>query len=330
MRQDPFVQRHQAEWIAFEHWLDARGEVRAGRRAPADAAGVDDAHMPARYRRLCQHLALARRRGYSPQLTERLQALVQRGHAVLYRTPPARPRRALEFLAVGFPRLVRSQWPAMLAASILFWVPALVLFAVVQWRPELATAVFDPAQLAGMERMYDPKAARIGRDGGTDAAMFGFYIWNNVSIAFRTFASGLLLGVGSMIVLVINGGVVGVVASHLEVAGHGGPFWRFVVAHAAPELTAIVIAGGAGMQLGLALVSPGRLTRGAALMQAGRRGGLLAAGVLAMLVVAAFIEAFWSSLGWMPGWIKFTVGGVCWALVLGWLLLAGRGGDAPA
>lgn len=332
MRQDQFIARHQPGWIAFEHWLDARGDLRAARRADPQWSGLADAEIPARYRRLCQHLALARRRGYSPQLADRLQALVQRGHAVLYRTPPVRARRALEFLAVGFPRLVRAHWPVMLVAAVLFSLPAIALFVAVLWRPDLAAAVFDPVQLAGIEAMYDPARAehRIGRDGGSDVAMFGFYIWNNVSIAFRTFASGLVCGLGSMVVLVFNGAFFGVVAAHLEVVGHDGPFWRFVVAHAAPELTAIVIAGGAGMQLGLALVAPGRLSRGAALMQAGRRGALLAAGVLAMLVAAAFIEAFWSSIGWMPGWIKFTVGGACWAAVLGWLLLAGRGGQAPA
>lgn len=330
MRQDQFIARHQADWVAFEHWLDARGEVRARRRDAARWSGLPDAEVPARYRRLCQHLALARRRGYSPQLAERLQALVQRGHAVLYRTPTPRPRRALEFLAAGFPRLVRAQWPAMLVALALFALPAIALFIAVQWRPDLAAAVFDAGQLAQMERMYDPAAHRVGRDGGSDVAMFGYYVWNNISIAFRTFASGLVFGLGSMVVLVFNGAFLGVVASHLEVVGHGGPFWRFVVAHAAPELSAIVIAGGAGMQLGLALVAPGRLSRAAALLQAGRCGGLLAAGVLAMLVVAAFIEAFWSSLGWMPGWIKFTVGAGCWLATLGWLLLAGRGGDAPA
>ena len=53
--------------------------------------------MPARYRRLCQQLALARSRGYSPQVVERLQALTQRGHAVFYRAAPPQWRRALQF-----------------------------------------------------------------------------------------------------------------------------------------------------------------------------------------------------------------------------------------
>jgi len=60
------------------------------------------------------------------------------------------------------------------------------------------------------------------------------------------------------------------------------------------------------------------------LIEGGRRGALLCVGVLAMLVFAAFVEAFWSSIAWMPAWIKYTVGGVLWTLTAAWLLLGGR------
>src|SRR3546814_19122766 len=93
--------------------------------------------------------------------------------------------------------------------------------------------------------------------------MFGLYIANNISIGFRTFAGGLLAGVGSLLVLVFNGVMLGTVAAHLQGIGHGGPFWRFVVGHAAPELSAIVVAGTAGLRLGLGLVAPGQIGRAA-------------------------------------------------------------------
>ena len=43
-----------------------------------------------------------------------------------------------------------------------------------------------------------------------------------------------------------------------------------------------------------------------------------------MLVFAAFVEAFWSSLAWIPAWIKYTVGAGLWSLTFAWLLLGGR------
>ncbi|QNP39524.1 stage II sporulation protein M [Lysobacter solisilvae (ex Woo and Kim 2020)] len=327
MRQETFVQRHQAEWTALEQWLDARaGNARKARAHRREWHGLPDHAMPERYRRLCQQLALARRRGYSPVVTDRLQQLMQRGHGVLYRTPPPRWRRAVEFLLAGFPRLVRAEAGVMLAALALFAVPLVAIFVAIQLQPDLSSALFDPVQLAGFEQMYDPAdpSRDLGRDNGTDLAMFGHYIWNNISIGFRTFASGLVAGLGTILVLLSNGLIIGGVAGHLQAVGHGDPFWRFVCGHAAFELTAIVIAGGAGLRLGLNLIAPGQRHRIDALVEGGRRGGLLCVGVLVMLVVAAFIEAFWSSIGWMPAWIKYSVAAALWLAVLVWLFAGGR------
>jgi uncharacterized membrane protein SpoIIM required for sporulation len=175
--------------------------------------------------------------------------------------------------------------------------------------------------------MYDPSNAELGRSSGTDLQMFGYYVMNNVSIAFRTFASGLFFGVGAIYVLGANGLLIGGMAGHLTAIGYGGPFWRFVVGHSAFELSAMVIAGGAGLRLGLTLLAPGRQRRGPAMVTAGWIGAQLTLGAFAMLVAAAFIEAYWSSIASLPDAVKFGSGGMLWLLVLLWLWRGGRGGQ---
>ena len=329
MRQEHFVSRHQEEWQAFERWLDARAAHPRRARADRGWRGLPDADVPAAYRRLCQQLGLARRRGYSPQAVARLQALVQRGHEVLYRPPLPRWRRAFEFFLADFPCLVRAERGVMLASALLFALPLAAMFAAILVRPELIHTIFKPAQLAEFEQMYDPAAATLGRGSDTDLAMFGFYVFNNISIGLRTFASGLLAGIGPVLALAFNGVMIGSVAAHLQVIGHGDPFWRFVAGHSPFELTAIVIAGGAGLRIGLDVLAPGRRRRMDALVEGGRRGAQLSLGVFAMLLVAAFIEAFWSSIGWIPAPVKFSVGGALWVLVLLWLWRGGRDRHAP-
>ncbi len=325
MRQEQFVTRYQQEWQQFENWLQQRGEQRSRKTTPsADLPG--DETIPQRYRRLCQQLALAQHRGYSPQLVEHLQQLMQRGHNLLYRTPTPRWQRAVEFLFADFPLAVRSQAASMWAACALFVLPLVGIFVLLQYKPELVHLLLEPSQITQMEKMYDPNADSLGRDSGTDWAMFGHYIMNNISIGLRTFASGLVAGIGTILVLVFNGITIGAVAGHLQQAGYGEPFWRFVVGHAPFELTAIVIAGGAGLQLGLRLLAPGRMRRVDALVEGGRIGARLCLGVAFMLLVAAFIEAFWSSIAWVPMWGKLAVSAVLWLLVLGWLWRGGRGG----
>ena len=316
MKQVQFVARHQANWEALSQWLHTPAHKRERRHAERFAA---------LYRQLCHHLALARRRGYSPQLLAHLEQLMQLGHAELYRTPPVPWYRLPLFLLVQFPRTVRAHRGAMLVASALFWVPLLASLALLQWRPELADTLLDSQTLAQMEKMYDPKAERLGRDSGSDWQMFGHYIHNNISIGLRTFASGLVFGIGALMILLFNGINIGSVAGHLTAIGSGAPFWEFVSSHAPWELTAIVLSGGAGLQLGMRVLAPGRLSRGQALAAAGRDGAVIILGVVVMLLLAAFIEAFWSAQTIIPALVKYLASALGWLLVAAWLLLGGRG-----
>jgi uncharacterized membrane protein SpoIIM required for sporulation len=326
-RQEPFIALYRPEWERFAAWLDwAESDLPPARRPPPPE-GLGAETFPARYRRLCQQLALARQRGYSPAVVEPLQALVERGHRQLYRPAPPRWAAALRFLLAGFPRLVRRHRGAMLSSAALFLLPLVGTFLLLQQRPDFAYVLFDPGMLAEAEAMYDPAAEHWGRgrDAAGDFQMFGFYVLNNIGIGFRSFASGLPWGLGALYVLVYNGLMLGGVAGHLTVSGFGETFWRFVVTHGAPELIALVIAGGAGLQIGFALISPGRRRRRDALVAAGRDGAKLCIGVFLLLLVAAFIEAFWSARVSLPDLLRFPLAALLWGGLLWWLLAGGRG-----
>jgi uncharacterized membrane protein SpoIIM required for sporulation len=332
MRQDDFIARYEPEWRMLEQWLDARGAIRAKARKRPNQVEADDMEFPGRYRRVCQHRSIAQRRGYSPIVLERLEQIVQRGHLVLYRPAPPRWHRILVFFAADFPRQVRRQRWFMLLSALLFFVPLIVMIVLLQYRPELVHSVFGPEQIREFETMYDPASPHqaLGRESGTNLQMFGFYIFNNIGIGFRTFASGLLFGVGAIYVLVMNGVIIGTVAGHLTQIGYGGPFWRFVPGHSGPELTSVVLAGGAGLRIGWAMIAPGQLSRQRAVLDAGRDGVQIILGVFALLVLAAFIEAYWSSIMWMPSYVKFSFGGVLWLAILFWFWRGGRGGSDAA
>lgn len=318
MKQEHFIALHGQEWDTLQTWL-GQVELRS-REAMRSSQALE---FPAAYRRLCHHLALARARGYSREVTDRLQNIVQQGHRVLYRPPAPRWHRIAIFLIADFPRQVRAQWRYVALAAALLYLPMLLCLVLVQLKPELAHTVFGSTQLAEFEKMYDPANPSIGRSSGTDLGMFGHYVMNNISIAFRTFASGLLLGVGAIYVMTMNGVIIGSLAGHLTGMGFGHPFWRFVVGHSSFELTALVISGAAGLRLGLTLLAPGRQRRGPAMVEAGWIGAQLALGAFAMLLMAAFIEAFWSSIASLPDVVKFGSGALLWVFVLGWLWRGG-------
>jgi uncharacterized membrane protein SpoIIM required for sporulation len=193
-------------------------------------------------------------------------------------------------------------------------------------RPELILSVVSSNTAAEFQEMYSPTAESIGRtrSASTDWMMFGFYIRNNISVAFQCFAGGLFAGLGTLFFLAYNGAFSGALAGYLTERGLSPTFYAFVATHSAFELTAIVLSGAAGLRIGHAWLAPGRLTRRHSLVIATRDAAVLIYGVVAMLVIAAAIEAFWSSAGWLPHALKYSVAAACWVSVLGYLSLQGR------
>jgi uncharacterized membrane protein SpoIIM required for sporulation len=158
--------------------------------------------------------------------------------------------------------------------------------------------------------------------------MFGFYIKNNVSIDFRIFGGGILAGVGTMFFLVYNGLAMGASAGYVQMAGNPTSFWSFVAGHSSFELLGMLVAGMAGMRLGLGVLRPGRLRRGTALVQAAKEALPLIYGAAFMTVLAAFVEGFWSAQA-VPANAKYAVGIFFWVAWVAYFLRVGRGRHAP-
>lgn len=319
MRQETFVARRAASWAAVEALLNGR---KAAFRAQA-------ARFPELFRQLSQDLNAARAAAYDPALVERLERLVLSCHQRLYGARSWSPRGLWLFVARDFPRALRANWRSFLAASILFYGLAGFAAALIVARPDAVSDFMSMSQARDLEGMYDPQADHFLKPRGAsgDADMFGYYIYNNVSIAFRTFAGGALGGFGSFLFLSFNGMFLGAVAGHLINAGFASTFFPFVLAHGAFELTAIVISAQAGFILGWRLFVTRGLTRSASLREGGRRALPLIAGAALFLVVAAVIEAFWSSRHEFPLALRLASGGLCWLFVALYLGLAGRGGS---
>jgi uncharacterized membrane protein SpoIIM required for sporulation len=312
MRQRAFEAAHAAQWNELDAFLDGK---------PA----FDKGELPQRYRRLCQALALAADRQYSPELVDRLNRLALRGHHLLYRNRRRQSGRVLEFVAVGFPQLVRREWRLVLASGVLFLGPLGALVGLLQLFPEFVHYLLAPEQIARFHAMYDPANRRVGvLEADHSLFMFAYYIWNNVRIGFQTFAGGLLAGVGTLWFLAANGVIIGAVAGYLTQVGYSETFWSFVAGHSSLELLAIVLAGAAGLRLGLAVIAPGNLTRRSALVAAAKPAVRMMYGAALMFGAAAFVEAFWSPLTEIPFEVKISVGIAGWVLLLSYFAFAGR------
>jgi uncharacterized membrane protein SpoIIM required for sporulation len=313
MKQQRFEEQHGPTWARIEASLEKPG------------AGDNSKVLAEHYLLLCQHLAIAQERLYDAALIERLNSLVLRVYRELYRYRSETRFNLFAFFVRDFPLAIYRHRYYILVSFLVFVLPGLIAGAWIFFDEDAVYAVMDSSQVRGLERMYDPGAEKFGRErqADTDIYMFGFYIKNNIGIAFRCFAGGMLIGIGSLLVLFFNGLFIGSVAGHLTRLDYVDTFYPFVIGHGSFELTAIVFSGAAGLRLGYAILSPGSYTRLDSLRRAGREVVPMIYGIFLMLVIAAFIEAFWSSSASLSITVKYTVGSLLWVLVL-WYSFSGR------
>jgi uncharacterized membrane protein SpoIIM required for sporulation len=320
-----FERLYEREWDELERALEAIGKSGMSLRNKTRdmRSGERIAEL---YRRACEHLALARARAYPAHLTERLDQLTADAHQAIYQRREFGAARLRRLFGVDFPQAVRRHALYVWIATAVFMLPTLVIGILVYHRPELILSVVDAETAASFEQMYSDSADSIGRmrTASNDWEMFGFYIRNNIGVAFQCFASGLFAGVGSLFFLALNGAYGGAIGGYLTERGLSSTFYSFVATHAAFELTAIALAGAAGLRIGHSMLAPGRRTRTQALIDAARESIVIVYGATAMLLIAAAIEAFWSSAHWIPHAVKYSVASLCWIAVIAYLTLQGR------
>jgi uncharacterized membrane protein SpoIIM required for sporulation len=307
-------------------------ELEAVIRVAETKRKFDGARLATLYRRVCEHLALAQARAYPIHLTQRLESLTQSAHRLIYRQHDYGLARFARLALVDFPEAVRAHRVYLLVSALMFLLPLLAAGWAAYRDPGFILHLLDASAVQQFDSMYSDSAESLGRtrSAGDDWQMFGFYIMHNIGIGFRCFAAGIFAGVGSAAVVVFNGVQIGAVGGYLIAAGHAENFCSFVITHSAFELTAIVLAGAAGLRLGYAWVAPGRYTRLESLRLAARHAVVIVYGVIGLLLVAAAVEAFWSSARWIAPAVKYGVGGACWVLVLAYLGWQGRPRAAAA
>ena len=318
MTPSQFEKHIEPRWQKLERLLNE-----AEQREPT--AAVEE--LPATFRQVCHDLSVAQHRMSPQRLTQRLNALAIRGYRMLERRSAGGWESFVRLFLVEFPQAVRAEWKLFWWCTALFYLPAILIAVITPAHPEWAMSLLGPDGMVHIESNFGEASKPsdyVRENFGSGFRAFCFYIMNNVSIDFRTFAGGLLGGVGALFVLLFNSFHMGAIFGYVHYSGNPLTLYTWVVAHGAPELTGIVISAMAGMRVGWSVLRPGRLERRAALVLAGRKALPLLIGAAVMTSLAAVLEGFWSPMDYSPT-IKFTVGALCWVVVAMFLMFSGRG-----
>ena len=281
------------------------------------AAEIDE--MIRLYQRTSSHLSYARTYYRDPALVARLTGIVATASSIVYGTRPRSYKAIGRFFTVTFPAALWHSRRFMAASAVLLLAPAIAVAAWLATSPEAVDAIGPPAlRQAYLEEDFE--AYYSSRPASEFAAQV---TTNNIQVGFLAFASGVALCVPTALLLVFNGGNVGVAAGLFTAAGQSSKFYGLILPHGLLELTAVVVAGGAGLALGWALIDPGDRTRRVALAEEGRRAVVLVLGLVLTFAVAGAIEGFITGSP-LPTVVRVGVGVLVEVAFVGYAIVFGR------
>jgi uncharacterized membrane protein SpoIIM required for sporulation len=155
------------------------------------------------------------------------------------------------------------------------------------------------------------------------AASFAGQVWtNNAWIAAQCVALGIT-GIFVPVMIYQNAQNVGLTGGVMFAYGRGDVFFSYILPHGMLELTAIFIAGAAGLRIFWSWISPGPHPRLVALAAEGRSLITVALGLVLVLLVSGLVEGFVTP-STLPVWAKITFGALVLAGYWAYVMTLGR------
>lgn len=323
---EKFIKDERPYWQELQHMLD---------RAQGDDFKRLDLEQVQRLHYLYERVSsdLARLSTFAAEQDTRrhIEALVARAYGEIHEVR-AKPHRfrPQHWLLWTFPNVFRRHARAFAFSVAVTLLGSLLGGMLIAGDPD-ARAILLPYQ-----HLLMPPSERVAREetadsqdrlGGRKAQGAAWYIQHNTRVSMSTMALGVTYGIGTFLVLLLNGILLGAVCLDYILAGESVFLVAWLLPHGSVEITAILIAGQAGFVLGGTLLGWRQRLRLADRLRAKLPDLVtLVGGMSALLVWAGIVESFLSQYHEpvIPYAVKIALGSVQLALVVVFLGLAGR------
>jgi uncharacterized membrane protein SpoIIM required for sporulation len=311
-----WLEKRQSHWKRLEHLLDQvqQAGLRSLTRLELQELGL-------LYRQAAADLSTLREDPTGKSYARFLNLILSRAHNIIYAGEKSSARGIAHFYRHTYPQIFRHNLKLITVAFLLFTVGGLAGMLLALTHPDYMRLFLPPHMIETIEqhKMWTDSVVSVAPAASSQI------MTNNISVSFTAFAWGITAGVGTVLSMVFNGLLLGVVGTACWLNDMSISLWSFVAPHGVLELPAIFIAGGAGLRIAQGLLFPGLLSRQNSLAKAGGEAVRLLVGIIPILIVAGLIEGFISpsALGWQ--W-KFALAGSIAVIFFSYLFFCARGG----
>ncbi|NRF93855.1 stage II sporulation protein M [Paenibacillus frigoriresistens] len=294
-----FIREHKSQWTELEQLLIQLSK----RKSSLQASDVN--RFTELYKVASAHLATLQTHLPTDETTLYLNHLVSQAHNAMYKENNKSSTQLKEFFLHYFPSLIHARSLFVGFAFFLFLLGGLLGFLSV-WNDPLNLSMIMPGTMADS---IDPSKTADPRGDLHSPLVSTAIMTNNIRVAVLAFISGVTLGVGTIYLMISNGLIVGALAAVFMQSGKSYVFWAYILPHGIIELTAIFIAGGAGLYMGYRFFVPGPYPRKLRFLESAKESAQLLVGTIPLFIIAGIIEGYITP-STMSLEIKYLIAGV--------------------
>lgn len=294
MREAQFIQQNRDKWKDFELILDTNKRVHPDKLANLFIHITDD---------------LAYSRTYFPksQTTTYLNSIAGRLHQKIYKNKKESKGRFITFWTHEVP-LTIAKHQKVLLYTLLFFVTFSLIGALSAAHDENFVRLILGDRYVNMTIDNIKEGDPMGVYKKDDMlGMFFRITWNNIRVSFLAFAAGLFFSIGTIYVLFKNGIMLGSFQYFFYTYGLLQESFLTIWIHGTLEISAIVIAGAAGMVMGNSLLFPGTYSRLQSLQMSAREALKIIVGLVPIFIIAGFLESFVTRHTELPDIIRLFI-----------------------
>jgi len=294
MREQLFIRKNTERWKQFDALISEKENNDPDILADLFVQTTDD-------------LAYSRTFYPTSKTTKYLNSLALRVHQRIYAVKKEKWSRLLAFWKTELPLIYADQRKSLMFALVFFLISVVVgviSAANDDTYPRLILGDHYVNMTIENIKSGDPMAVY---KSSSRVPMFLFIAFNNIRVAFMAFTFGLFCSLGTLFILLNNGIMLGTFQYFFYKYDLLFESALVIWIHGTLEISAIIIAGAAGLTMGNSMLFPGTYTRMQSFMSGAKKGVKMCFGLIPIFIAAAFLEGFVTRWTEMPIFLSLGI-----------------------
>ncbi|MBQ4822402.1 stage II sporulation protein M [Aquimarina sp. MMG016] len=311
MREAAFVKQNKDKWLKFESVLTNNAQL-----SPDDLSSL--------YIEITDHLSYAQTFYPNSQTLNYLNSLASNAHQKIYKTKKEKKNRFYSFWVNEFPlEFYHYQKELLIAFLISALFTAVAVYSSATDGAFVRSILGDRYVNMTLENIANDDPMAVYKQMG-EANMFLGITINNIKVALYCFILGVLLGIGTIYMLMQNFIMLGAFQYFFYEKGLLWESARTIWIHGTIEISVIIIAGCAGLVAGKSIWFPGTYTRLTSFVKGVKAGLKIVISTVPLFIIAGFLEGFVTRHTEMPDWLAIFIISVSLALILFYYIIYPR------